>query len=100
MIPGGRSSRSPGEGEDRLFWQGPPSGGQERRNEPMNLFEYEGKRMMAKFAIPTPGSRAAIEKALDILGGKASDYGLVYNPAAGNYEYRGRGGKTEWKNGI
>lgn len=23
----------------------------------MNLFEYEGKRMMAKFAIPTPGSR-------------------------------------------
>ena len=23
----------------------------------MNLFEYEGKRMMAKFAIPTPGSQ-------------------------------------------
>ena len=59
--------------------------------------QYRDGEPLIEF-IPTPGSRAAIEKALDILGGKASDYGLVYNPAAGNYEYRG--GKTEWKNGI
>lgn len=61
--------------------------------------QYRDGEPLIEF-IPTPGSRAAIEKALDILGGKASDYGLVYNPAVGNYEYRGRGGKTEWKNGI
>ena len=53
--------------------------------------QYRDGEPLIEF-IPTPGSRAAIEKALDILGGKASDYGLVYNPAAGNYEYRGRGG--------
>ncbi len=49
--------------------------------------QYRDGEPLIEF-IPTPGSRAAIEKALDILGGKASDYGLVYNPAAGNYEYR------------
>ena len=39
--------------------------------------------------IPTPGTRAAIEKSLDILGARAADYGLVYDPATNNYEYRG-----------
>ena len=39
--------------------------------------------------IPTPGTRAAVEKALDILGGRAADYGLAFDPAAGNYEYKG-----------
>ena len=29
------------------------------------------------------------EKALDILGAKASDFGLVYNPTLGSYEYKG-----------
>ncbi len=39
--------------------------------------------------IPTPGTRAAVEKALDILGGRAADYGLTFDPATGNYEYKG-----------
>lgn len=39
--------------------------------------------------IPTPGTRAAVEKSLDILGGRAADYGLIFNPASGNYEYKG-----------
>ena len=39
--------------------------------------------------IPTPGIRAAVEKALDILGGRADDYGLTFDPATGNYEYKG-----------
>ena len=39
--------------------------------------------------IPTPGTRAAVEKALDILGGRADDYGLTFDPATGNYEYKG-----------
>ena len=39
--------------------------------------------------IPTPETRAAVEKSLDILGGRAADYGLTFDPATGNYEYRG-----------
>lgn len=39
--------------------------------------------------IPTPGTRAAVEKSLDIFGGRAADYGLVFNPTSGNYEYKG-----------
>ena len=39
--------------------------------------------------IPSPGTRAAVEKALDILGGRAADYGLTFDPATGNYEYKG-----------
>ena len=31
----------------------------------------------------------AVEKALDILGGRAADYGLTFDPATGNYEYKG-----------
>lgn len=35
------------------------------------------------------GSRAAIEKALDILGAKASVSAWIYNPTLGSYEYKG-----------
>ena len=39
--------------------------------------------------IPSPGTRAAVEKALDILGGRAADYGLTFDPTTGSYEYEG-----------
>ena len=42
--------------------------------------------------ISSPGTRAAVEKALDILGGQAADYGLTFDPATGNYEYKGGNG--------
>ncbi len=42
--------------------------------------------------IPKPATRAAVEKSLDILGAKAADYGLVYDPENNSYEYR-RGGR-------
>lgn len=50
--------------------------------------QYRDGEALIEF-IPAPGSRAAIEKALDILGAKASDFGLVYNPTLGSYEYKG-----------
>ena len=50
--------------------------------------QYRDGEALIEF-IPAPGSRAAIEKALDILGAKASDFGLVYNPALESYEYKG-----------
>ena len=50
--------------------------------------QYRDGETLIEF-IPTPGTRAAVEKSLDILGARAADYGLVYNPASGNYEYRG-----------
>lgn len=53
--------------------------------------QYRDGQALIEF-LPTPGTRAAIEKSLDILGARASDYGLTYNPAIGNYEYQG--GKT------
>ena len=39
--------------------------------------------------VPTPGTRAAVEKSLDILGGRAADYGLIFDPVTGSYEYKG-----------
>ena len=39
--------------------------------------------------IPAPGTKLAIARSLDILGARAADYGLAYDPATGNYEYRG-----------
>ena len=50
--------------------------------------QYRDGEALIEF-IPAPGSRAAIEKALDILGAKASNFGLVYNPTLGSYEYKG-----------
>lgn len=50
--------------------------------------QYRDGEAIIEF-IPTPGTRAAVEKALDILGGRAADYGLTFDPATGNYEYRG-----------
>ena len=50
--------------------------------------QYRDGETLIEF-MPTPGTRAAVEKSLDILGARAADYGLVYNPASGNYEYRG-----------
>ena len=50
--------------------------------------QYRDGEALIEF-IPAPGSRAAIEKSLDILGAKASDFGLVYNPTLGSYEYKG-----------
>ena len=35
--------------------------------------------------IPTPGTRAAVEKSLDILGGRAADYGLTENSMKSYY---------------
>ena len=48
--------------------------------------QYRDGEALIEF-IPTPGTRAAVEKSLDILGAKASDFGLCYNPATGSYEY-------------
>lgn len=48
--------------------------------------QYQDGEASIEF-IPTPGTRAAVEKSLDILGGRAADYGLTFNPASGNYEY-------------
>ena len=50
--------------------------------------QYRDGEAIIEF-IPTPETRAAVEKALDILGGRAADYGLTFDPATGNYEYRG-----------
>jgi len=50
--------------------------------------QYQDGEAIIEF-IPTPGTRAAVEKSLDILGGRAADYGLTFNPASGSYEYRG-----------
>lgn len=50
--------------------------------------QYRDGEAIIEF-IPTPGTRAAVEKALDILGGRAADYGLTFDPATGNYEYKG-----------
>ena len=50
--------------------------------------QYQDGEAAIEF-IPTPGTRAAIEKSLDILGGRAADYGLTFDPVTGNYEYRG-----------
>ena len=50
--------------------------------------QYKDGAALIEF-IPTPATRAAIEKSLDILGARAADYGLVYNPASNNYEYKG-----------
>ena len=60
--------------------------------------QYKDGAALIEF-IPTPATRAAIEKSLDILGARAADYGLVYDPATNNYEYRGgehyQGAKTD-----
>lgn len=50
--------------------------------------QYRDGEAVLEF-IPAPGTRAAVEKSLDILGGRAADYGLTFNPATGNYEYKG-----------
>ncbi|WP_066456631.1 hypothetical protein [Anaerotruncus rubiinfantis] len=50
--------------------------------------QYRDGEPLIEF-IPAPGTRAAVEKSLDILGAKASEFGLIYNPATGNYEYKG-----------
>lgn len=50
--------------------------------------QYRDGEAIIEF-IPTPGTRAAVEKSLDILGGRAADYGLFFDPATGSYEYRG-----------
>ena len=50
--------------------------------------QYRDGEAIIEF-IPTPETRAAVEKALDILGGRAADYGLTFDPATGNYEYKG-----------
>lgn len=50
--------------------------------------QYQDGEAAIEF-IPTPGTRAAIEKSLDILGGRAADYSLTFDPVTGNYEYRG-----------
>lgn len=50
--------------------------------------QYRDGEALIEF-IPTPGTRAAIEKSLDILGARASDYGLIYDPTTSNYVYRG-----------
>ena len=50
--------------------------------------QYQDGKALIEF-IPTPGTRAAIEKSLDILGARAADYGLTFNPGSGNYEYGG-----------
>lgn len=50
--------------------------------------QYRDGETIIEF-LPTPGTRAAVEKALDILGGRAADYGLTFDPATGNYEYKG-----------
>ena len=52
--------------------------------------QYRDGEALIEF-IPAPGTRAAIEKSLDILGARAADYGLAFNPASGNYEYGGTG---------
>lgn len=62
--------------------------GQRRRGQPGGCGTVPDGEALIEF-IPAPGSRAAIEKALDILGAKASDFGLVYNPTLGSYEYKG-----------
>lgn len=48
--------------------------------------QYRDGQALIEF-VPTPGTRAAVEKSLDILGVKASDFGLRYNPATDSYEY-------------
>ena len=53
--------------------------------------QYRDREAIIEY-IPTPGTRAAVEKALDILGGRAADYGLAFDPAAGNYVYKGGNG--------
>ena len=50
--------------------------------------QYKDGKALIEF-IPAPGTRAAIEKSLDIIGARASDFGLIYDPSTGNYEYRG-----------
>ena len=50
--------------------------------------QYQDGKALIEF-IPTPGTRAAVEKSLDILGARAADYGLAFNPNSGNYEYGG-----------
>lgn len=54
----------------------------------MGSVQYRDGEALIEF-IPTPGTRAAIERSLDILGARAADYGLIYDPSAGNYVYRG-----------
>lgn len=50
--------------------------------------QYRDGEALIEF-IPAAVTRAAVEKSLDILGAKASDFGLIYNPTTGNYEYKG-----------
>ena len=54
----------------------------------MGAAQYRDGEAVIEY-IPTPGTRAAVEKSLDILGGRAADYGLTFDPATGNYEYKG-----------
>lgn len=39
--------------------------------------------------VPIPGSRQAYELAFDILHAKPADYGMVFDPAIGNYVWKG-----------
>ena len=52
--------------------------------------QYRDGEALIEF-IPTPHTRAAIEKSLDILGARAADYGLTFHPETGEYEYKGGG---------
>jgi len=52
--------------------------------------QYRDGETLIEF-VPLPGTRAAVERSLDILGARASDYGLVYDPSGGGYVYQGGG---------
>ena len=54
----------------------------------VGAMQFKDGEILIEF-IPASGSRVAVEKSLDILGARATDFGLVYDANSGNYEYRG-----------
>ena len=48
--------------------------------------QYQDGEAAIEF-IPTPNTRAAVEKSLDILGGRAADYGLTFDPSSSVFSF-------------